>query len=936
MPSALDDATLRTIDEGRETVGAMLRSAQKDLQKIFVAFVVGFVGTFYSLYYWLWNVLKRATLAQLHPYIDTHQVQIIATTPFDVVLLQAKIALVVGIVVAFPLFLYFARKPLIERDLWPSIEYSFWKVAAVATASILLFLGGMAYGYFVFFPFMFNFLARNAISAGLEAHWSIVLWAQFVFLLTVSFGLAAQMPLAMTALSYSEVVPYETFRDKWRHATVGIFIFGAVFSPPDPFTQLMWAIPLLFLYGFSLYLAKVVVTARRGSEVIGVGPTIRRYWYVLLGVMLLSGSGLYYAFENGYTGVIGNALNTEILPLLGTNTTVPPIQVLLGLPRSIAVVLVTMILTLLVVVVAIMYLFYRQLDSLGGSDGIGERPETVDMTNLDAEQIRMAPTELFLPLSGDDAVAFAGMALDDGEPEKAQAILDRYDEVHESDTSAEHASSSGPSPSSGPLPLSVSSGSTSSAFRAPSGVRQTLSVGRQRVNLTRRLTQVWNVFLAVSVLVGGTVYALLRSSYSLGLKQYVLAHVAPLLPSMYATSVKTLVAPLPVLSQTEAALLGGVTALVFAIAVFGFFVLAAIWQGGRDPTAMDLDRLTAAEVRGVPLGVFTRMNERQVLAYANAAIQSGDDELARAILDRYDLAVAVSREPKPIEGDEPKSSEERTVPADKTLLQELTEGKRDEDEIGGYYRDLRFIYGSVTSKSFRIVSVFAIVMTGVFFWLYTGGIGSVKADFVSRLPAAIQADKLHIVALHPVEALIFEVQFSTLLAVAVTLPMIAYYAWPALRERNFVRGHRSVIFGWLIALTVGLFCGFAFGYAYVAPMVISYLVADAVRANMIISYRISDFMWLVFYTTVGIGILADIPVLMVLLNTAGVSYRQMRDHWREITIALMTFAALFTPVDIVTMFMLAIPLMVAYGVGIAVLFVLTLGGRRDLAPSGTH
>ncbi|MFB6087126.1 MAG: twin-arginine translocase subunit TatC, partial [Haloarculaceae archaeon] len=184
--------------------------------------------------------------------------------------------------------------------------------------------------------------------------------------------------------------------------------------------------------------------------------------------------------------------------------------------------------------------------------------------------------------------------------------------------------------------------------------------------------------------------------------------------------------------------------------------------------------------------------------------------------------------------------------------------------------------------------------------------------------------------LHPVEALIFEVKFSTLIAVVAVIPLVGYYAWPALRERGFVRGHRNVIFGWVAALVVGLLGGFVVGYLYVAPTIISYLVYDALQANMIISYRITDFFWLIFFTTAGIGILADVPVLMLLLNSAGVSYQAMRSRWREVTIGIMLFAALFTPADIITMFLVTIPLMAAYGVGIGVLYVVTLGGRRNL------
>jgi sec-independent protein translocase protein TatC len=117
----------------------------------------------------------------------------------------------------------------------------------------------------------------------------------------------------------------------------------------------------------------------------------------------------------------------------------------------------------------------------------------------------------------------------------------------------------------------------------------------------------------------------------------------------------------------------------------------------------------------------------------------------------------------------------------------------------------------------------------------------------------------------------------------------------------------------------------------VAPSVMSYLVTDVVAADLVIRYRISNFFWLIIFTTLGIGILVDVPILMILLNTAGLGYVSMRTRWREVTVAVLTFAAVFTPASVGTMFMVTIPLMAAYGVGLGVLFVLTLGGRRDLA-----
>ncbi|AXG08771.1 twin-arginine translocase subunit TatC [Haloplanus rubicundus] len=719
MSSALDEDTRQTLDAGRETAGAMLRSAQKDLQKVFIVFLVGFIGSFYALRLYVWGFLEGITRSRLDE-VASGELQIIAQTPFDVILLQAKIGLVAGIILGLPVFLYFSRDALQERGLWPSSPVSRWKLALGGLLAAGLFLAGLAYGYLVFFPVMFAFLANNALSAGFTPTYSIVLWAQFIFLLTLSFGLAAQLPLAMSALSYAEIVQYETFRDRWRYAVVAMFAFGALFTPPDPFTQIMWAIPMLVLYGFSLYLTKVVITAKRGSEQISVGAAAAGHWNFILGFGLIGGLLVYAFFTRG-----GLPLANDALAWAGSSRRLAAPGSTLPLSRTAGLALWTAVGTLLAGVVAFMYYVYAELDAAVDPIEVGD-PTEIDLAELDAAGIRAAPPEAFADLSEDDAVSMAGDAMDADDKEKARAILDRFDEAE---------------------------------------------------------------------------------------------------------------------TVREA-------------------------EGSAD------------------------------------APQSTTEEIG-----------------------------DRASRAGGTFLDEFTDGETDEDDIGGYYTDVAFILDSLTSRAFRIAAVFGIVLASTFGWLYTGGIGRVFEQFLSQLPSQVTPEDINVVALHPMEALIFEVKFSTLIAVFVTLPIVMYYAWPALRERGFVRGNRNVIFGWAAALVVGLFGGFVLGYTTVAPTVISYLVADGVRANMIIAYRITNFFWLIFFTTAGIGLLADVPVLMLLLNTAGVSYRTMRDRWREVTVGIMAFAAVATPADVMTMFMVTIPLMVAYGIGLVVLFVVTLGGRRDLSRS---
>ncbi|MEF8858058.1 MAG: twin-arginine translocase subunit TatC [Halolamina sp.] len=898
MSSALDDDTQRALADGRETAAAMLRSAQKDLQKVFIVFLIGFLGTFYALRLWIWDYLRDVTIQRMSVSLGD-QFDIIAQTPFDVILLQAKIALVAGIIIGIPPLIYFSRDALRERDMWPQSPVPIWKLVGILLMSGVLFMGGMAYGYLLFFPIMFEFLAGNALAAGFAPHWSIVKWTEFIFLLTVSFGLAAQMPLAITALSYAGIVPYETFREQWRYAVVAIFVFGAFFSPPDPFTQVMWAAPLLVLYGFSLYLAKFAVTMRRGSERLSATGVAARNWN-FLAALFVGGVALLWAFSRaGGHGAANSALtaagSSYRVPVLGDTETIVA-GILLGLVLAVG---------------GLLYAAYKELEALVGPDADTEMgdPTGIDLEQLDEAGVRAAPSESFAAMTEPEALEAADTAINNGHHAKAQAILDRFDEAHEPDPDAPEP----PTHETEPLFTPVS------LFGA---IRR----GREWVDWQARASALWNLLAGIGVLLFGIGYALVAYPDAV--------------ESLLSRGGLTLSVPATGLGTTPAiGVVAGGTLLVLGLLV-GIYYLLASYFAGTDPTAVDVSTLSAEEIERAPPALFAEMSEPEANFLANQALEAGDEHRARVLFDRFDDAQAnahLADEGGEADESAPGSVGDRSQRAGSTFLEELTDGETDEDDIGGYYRDIRFIFDAITSGAFYIVGVFMVVLASTFAWLYTGGIGDVYAGFLRRVPNEVlkpgqtAGEAAKVIALHPVEALVFEVKFSALVAGLVVLPMIAYYAWPALRDKGFVRGRREVIFGWAGLLLAGLLGGLVFGYLFVAPTVISFLVEDALAANMTISYRITDFFWLIFFTTAGIGLLADVPVLMVLLNTAGVSYGAMRSRWREVMVGILLFAALFTPADVITMFLVTVPLMVAYGTGLGLLYLFTLGGRRNLA-----
>ena len=103
---------------------------------------------------------------------------------------------------------------------------------------------------------------------------------------------------------------------------------------------------------------------------------------------------------------------------------------------------------------------------------------------------------------------------------------------------------------------------------------------------------------------------------------------------------------------------------------------------------------------------------------------------------------------------------------------------------------------------------------------------------------------------------------------------------------------------------------------------------------MIVAYRINNYGWMIFFLTVGIGILAVIPVSMLLFHRGNlVPFHSMKGRWREVTLAVLALASFLSPRGVFTMFLLGIPIVASYLFGLGVLWLVTLGGRRSPGPA---
>ena len=56
-------------------------------------------------------------------------------------------------------------------------------------------------------------------------------------------------------LTKAGIVNKNMLKEYRRHAMVVILVFGAILTPPDPFSQIVLAIPLIGLYQISIYIS---------------------------------------------------------------------------------------------------------------------------------------------------------------------------------------------------------------------------------------------------------------------------------------------------------------------------------------------------------------------------------------------------------------------------------------------------------------------------------------------------------------------------------------------------------------------------------------------------------------------------------------------------------------------------------------------------------
>ncbi len=209
----------------------------------------------------LYTTIDRIVEAKMGAFTKDGSATIIAKNPVEVLITWIKVSFVAGLFLAFPFIFY---------QVWMFVAPGLYKrekrlVLPLVIAAWICFVAGGLFCYFVVFRFILSFLAM--LAAGTAANlWTISEYLNFMLRFLLAFALVFEEPVVIFLLAKIGMVTKAALLKFSPYAIVLMFVVSALITPPDPFSQMICAGPLIALYFGSVLLVGFIEKKQANEE----------------------------------------------------------------------------------------------------------------------------------------------------------------------------------------------------------------------------------------------------------------------------------------------------------------------------------------------------------------------------------------------------------------------------------------------------------------------------------------------------------------------------------------------------------------------------------------------------------------------------------------------------------------------------------------------
>ncbi len=159
------------------------------------------------------------------------------------------------------------------------------------------------------------------------------------------------------------------------------------------------------------------------------------------------------------------------------------------------------------------------------------------------------------------------------------------------------------------------------------------------------------------------------------------------------------------------------------------------------------------------------------------------------------------------------------------------------------------------------------------------------------------------------------VKVTLLVAFLLALPYVLYQAWSFIAPGLYTH-ERRIGLPLVLGSTLLFLAGMAFCYFFVFGMVFSF-IAEFAPKSIVPAPDIEQYLSFVMTLFIAFGITFEVPVAVILLVKAGVvDVEKLKQARPYLIVGAFVIAAIITPPDVISQFMLAVPMILLYEVGI--------------------
>jgi len=182
-----------------------------------------------------------------------------ALSPTSSFVVSLRISLLAGLIVSMPLLLACAGGFIL-----PALTDTEKRCLRPAFASgFVLFVAGVLFSYFIVLPIALRYLWNYSLRMGVVNIWTVERYCSFFARFTLAFGIAFEMPVVVLVLVKLGIVDHSFLKSKRSYVVVGILILSAALTPPDVFTMIILAGPMILLYEACVWISRVLEKKER-------------------------------------------------------------------------------------------------------------------------------------------------------------------------------------------------------------------------------------------------------------------------------------------------------------------------------------------------------------------------------------------------------------------------------------------------------------------------------------------------------------------------------------------------------------------------------------------------------------------------------------------------------------------------------------------------